>query len=313
MSGQHKRLRSAANSSGVDAPHQGKLTESDAPTAGRSRSSRSGSYSGISSNIVGQLPKPIRTFLGEAGGMIQLLGKVIASAVREPKGYWTDTINYSYMTLKKCWLPSMTAVGGFVTFISIAGLVFLNQLGGIAIYAPVIFRVTVESFCAWAVALVLAGIVGAALTSELGARKVRDELSAMSVMGIDPVRELVLPRVMSAVLLTTFLGFPSVLLALLAMSVTGHYYGHQTYAQFFHTLFDNMVPMELYLVIGNCFLAGVVIGIVCAYKGLNASGGAEGLGRAVNQAVVYSFVVLWIYQTIYSGLTQGVFDLGRFR
>jgi phospholipid/cholesterol/gamma-HCH transport system permease protein len=173
--------------------------------------------------------------------------------------------------------------------------------------------VTIESFTVWAVALVLAGIVGASLTSELGARRVRDELDAMRVMGIDPIRELVAPRMLSAILLTTLMAFPAVAISLYATQFSAAYYAAQNMSEFQAYAFDNMVPLELVLVVVNCLLAGLVIGVVCAYKGMNAGGGSEGLGKAVNQAVVISFVALWIYQTLYTGITQGIFDLGRFR
>jgi phospholipid/cholesterol/gamma-HCH transport system permease protein len=64
----------------------------------------------------------------------------------------------------------------------------------------------------------------------------------------------------------------------------------------------------------NCFLAGLLIGVVCCYKGLTAAGGAMGLGRAVNQAVVIAFVALFVMQLGYNALILGFFPgLGEFR
>jgi phospholipid/cholesterol/gamma-HCH transport system permease protein len=64
----------------------------------------------------------------------------------------------------------------------------------------------------------------------------------------------------------------------------------------------------------NCFLSGLLIGTVCCYKGLNAAGGAIGLGRAVNQAVVISFVALFVMQLGYNAIVLGLFPgLGEFR
>jgi phospholipid/cholesterol/gamma-HCH transport system permease protein len=279
----------------------------------RAPSRKTRPYGGSQAKAVGWIPAPILSFLIEAGGMLHLFGQVVGVVVRHPKSMVHPTLDYSFVTLKRCWLPVVISLGGFIVFLSVAALVFLNQLGALALFPPVIFRVTIESFTVWAVALVLAGIVGASLTSELGARRVRDELDAMRVMGIDPIRELVAPRMLSAILLTTLMAFPAVAISLYATQFSAAYYAAQNMSEFQAYAFDNMVPLELVLVVVNCLLAGLVIGVVCAYKGMNAGGGSEGLGKAVNQAVVISFVALWIYQTLYTGITQGIFDLGRFR
>lgn len=274
---------------------------------------RSRLYSGRTSRVVGRTWGGVRTPLIELGGMLHLAGQLVATAVREPRGYWGPTVDYMYETMRRALIPCLIAVGGFIVFLSVLVLVFINQVGAIAVYAPVIFRVTVENLAAWAVALVLAGIVGAALTAELGARRIRDELDAMRVMGIDPIHELVLPRVLSAIILTTLFGVPAVALSMVSIGLAGRYYGDQEYTQFINTIFDNMASSEIFFLLINCLTAGIVIGVVCAYKGLNAGGGSEGLGKAVNQAVVYCFVALWSYQTIYTGVTQGILHFGRFR
>ncbi|MCD2198249.1 ABC transporter permease [Actinomycetospora endophytica] len=279
----------------------------------RTAAQRRNPYGGTTSAVVARMPGPTRNFLVEVGGMLALLGRVLVVTAKHPAEILRPTLDYSYVTLRRCWFPVTVALGGFIVFLSVAALVFFDQLGAVGIYPPVIMRVCIESFTVWAVALVLAGIVGASLTSELGARRVRDELDALYVIGVDPVRELVAPRVLTAIALTTLMSFPAVALSLLTTQLAGAYYASESSAEFYHYVFDNLAPMEMFLAALNCLIAGVIIGTVCAYKGMNAGGGSEGLGKAVNQAVVVSFVALWMTQTLYTGITQGIFDLGRFR
>jgi phospholipid/cholesterol/gamma-HCH transport system permease protein len=273
----------------------------------------SGPFAGRASRAVGWVPSGVRGVLGEAGGMTQLLGQVIWSAVRHPRGYWVATLDYTYVTLRRSALPVGLALTGFMVMFTVLALVFFSSLGAVALFPPILLRVNIEAFMVWAVSLVMAGIVGASLTTELGARGVREELDALRVLGIDPVRELVVPRVVATVGLTALIGIPSTALVVVVSQVAGKAYAQQNAAQYYNFVYGNMSPIELFLVVLNCMIAGVIIATVCAYKGLNAKGGSQGLGEAVNQAVVVAFLVVWSYQTVFTSIAQGVLDLGRFK
>src|SRR3546814_2757963 len=71
--------------------------------------------------------------------------------------------------------------------------------------------------------MVVAGVIGTALTADVGARKVREEIDAMMVMGIDPVRDLAVPRVLSITFITTLLAVPSLLVTILSMQIGATY------------------------------------------------------------------------------------------
>lgn len=278
-----------------------------------SGASRPGPYSSTGSKVVGRVPSGLRGFAIEAGGMCQLFGQVVATAVRDPRGYWVESVDQMFVTLKRAAIPVGISLSAFLMMITTLGLVFFTQLGATGIFPGVLLRLSLENFMVWAVVLVVAGIIGSQLTTELGARGVRDEIDALRVMGIDPVRYLVLPRFISTVVITTLIGMPSTVVTLLTQQLSGKYYGNQNASHYYDFVFDNIYPLNLVLLTGNCLVAGVIIATVCCYKGLHAGGGAAGLGKAVNSAVVVSFIVVWTAQTLYTGVTQGVLHLGTFR
>jgi phospholipid/cholesterol/gamma-HCH transport system permease protein len=139
-------------------------------------------------------------------------------------------------------------------------------------------------------AIVLAGAAGTAITAELGARKIREELDALQVLGVDPVKNLVVPRFLALMLATGLFNIYAVLFGLfgglLAATVN-----HQPLGPFWVTFFDNTSTTDLWGSTLKTTVFGAIIAIVCCYKGMTASGGAEGVGRAVNQAIVVSFLV----------------------
>ncbi|MEV4198911.1 MlaE family ABC transporter permease [Micromonospora globbae] len=142
-------------------------------------------------------------------------------------------------------------------------------------------------------ALVIAGAGGSAICADLGARKIREELDAMQVLGIDPIHRLVVPRVLASMLVAVLLnGLVSV------VGVSGGYA--------FNVLLQGGTPGAYLasfqalgqlpdLVVGEvkALLFGAAAALVASYKGMTAKGGPKGVGDAVNQSVVITFMLLF--------------------
>lgn len=275
---------------------------------------RRGPYDNPLSNSLKWLPPKIRQPVVEAGGMVDLMVKIVKSAVLHPRGYWVDVADDMYQTLKQASLPIAAAIFGFLIFMSILTVQFFNMAGATQLFGPLLLLQAMRTFTMWIVSMVVAGVIGSALTADIGARKVREEIDAMEVMGVDPIRDLAVPRVVSLTLLTTLISVPSIIVTIFSMQVGANYVAGQTSADFHSNLFANVSPVQVLAVVANCFLVGLLIGTICCYKGLHASGGAIGLGRAVNQAVVLSFVGVWVLQLAFNALLLGLFpNLGNFR
>lgn len=147
----------------------------------------------------------------------------------------------------------------------------------------------------------IAGAVGSALCSDLGARTVREEIDAMRVMGIDPVRRLVAPRVVAAVVVALLLN---VVVAVTAIG-TGYLLnvgrGEVSSGTYLASFVAFAQPSDLLLAEIKAAIFGFIATIVAAHKGLSAKGGPKGVAEAVNQAVVLSVILLAIVNV---GLTQ---------
>jgi phospholipid/cholesterol/gamma-HCH transport system permease protein len=143
------------------------------------------------------------------------------------------------------------------------------------------------------VALLIAGAGGSAICADLGSRKIRDEIDAMEVLGISPVQRLVVPRVFACTLVAVALnGLVSV------VGVAGGY--------FFNVVLQGGTPgaylasfsalaqlPDVYTGELKAFIFGIIAAVVASYKGLNAGGGPKGVGDAVNQSVVITFLLLF--------------------
>jgi phospholipid/cholesterol/gamma-HCH transport system permease protein len=143
------------------------------------------------------------------------------------------------------------------------------------------------------VALLIAGAGGSAICADLGSRKIRDEIDAMEVLGISPVQRLVVPRVLGCMLVATALnGVVSV------VGVAGGYFfnvilQHGTPGAYLASFSALAQLPDLYTGEIKALIFGLLAGVVASYKGLNAGGGPKGVGDAVNQSVVITFMLLF--------------------
>jgi phospholipid/cholesterol/gamma-HCH transport system permease protein len=147
--------------------------------------------------------------------------------------------------------------------------------------------------------VVVAGVAGTAITADLGARKIREELDALQVLGVDPIKNLVVPRFLALMLITGLLDVFAIVAGLSGGILTELLY-HQSLGGFMATLFSQASVTDLWGSVLKCTLFGAIIAIVCCYKGMTASGGAAGGGRAVNEAVVISFMGFFAFNYVFT-------------
>jgi phospholipid/cholesterol/gamma-HCH transport system permease protein len=133
-------------------------------------------------------------------------------------------------------------------------------------------------------------VAGTAITADLGARKIREELDALQVLGVDPVKNLVVPRFLGLMLITALFDMYAVIFGVFGGLLAGVVYGVPP-GEFWATFFANVETTDIWGSVLKCAIFGAVIAIVCCYKGMTARGGAEGVGRAVNDAIVITLLV----------------------
>ena len=232
--------------------------------------------------------------------MMILTGKTIVSALRPPYPYGGEFVQQFLFALRLCWFPLMVSTIAFgyaapglqaSNFLTLFGA--NDRLGGFFVLA------SIREFAPFVTAVVVAGVAGTAITADLGARKIREELDALQVLGVDPIKNLVVPRFLALMLITGLLDIYALLFGI-AGGVFATIAYHAPLGGFFATLLTNASVTELWGSILKCVMFGAIIAIVCCYKGMTASGGAEGVGRAVNQAVVIAFLGVFAFNYVFT-------------
>ena len=244
----------------------------------------------MASQVVARAVLPAKSALEQTGEMVILTAKTIISAIRPPYPYGEELVGQLIFVLKLSWFP-MTISTFALCFgapgLQAAGVLdlfgALDRLGGFFVVTAVRFIGPIVT------AGVVAGVAGTAITADLGARKIREELDALQVLGVDPIKNLVVPRFIALFLITGLLDIFAIVFGLTAGMAASLLYDAPL-GGFFATLFSNALTTDVWSSVLLCSLFGGVIAVVCCYKGMTASGGPEGVGRAVNQAVVIVFM-----------------------
>lgn len=145
-------------------------------------------------------------------------------------------------------------------------------------------------------ALILSASVGSAIAAEIGTMKVSEEIDALEVMSINPIRYLVMPRVLGFSLMVPVLCIYSSILGVFGGAVVGHFQLGVEFQVYFNDVITRVASVpglkDLYVGILKGFVFGVIVSIVSCSHGLRTTNGAIGVGRATRESVVISFLLV---------------------
>lgn len=237
--------------------------------------------------------RPVTGAFAQAGNIFELLIDVGRKMFRKPF-QWREFIEQSWFIASVSILPAALVAIPFGAIVSLQTGSLIKQLGAESFTGATSVLATVQQAAPVVTALLIAGAAGAAVAADLGSRTIREELDAMQVLGVDPVHRLVVPRVLGMVLVAVLLnGLVSV------VGISGGYA--------FNVLMQDGAPgaylasfsalaqlPDLWVGEIKAAVFGVIAGVIAAYKGMHPSAGPKGVGDAVNQSVVITFIVLFI-------------------
>src|ERR1700682_2234411 len=230
-----------------------------------------------------------RRSVQSVGELTELFGAALKGSAQRPF-YWQEFLEQCRFILTANFIPLLLTGLGFGTIVSLeAGNFFKaasaeQQLGGFMILA------NVREFAPVATGLMIAAVSGTAITADLGARQVRQELEALSVMGLSNVLFIVVPRSLALMVMTALYNLP-----MIGFCTLGGYLFSQA------TLVD-LLGGEL-----KCIIFGAIVSAICIYKGVTARGGAEGVARAVHEAIVRCFVAILAFGYLYTPTVLALF------
>ncbi|MQA63061.1 MAG: ABC transporter permease [Actinophytocola sp.] len=249
----------------------------------------------------GVVTLPGAAALTQIGRMTTLAWEVLRGIFRRPFQF-REFIEQCWFFASVTILPTALVAIPFGAVIALQLGSLTQQIGAQSFTGAASALALVQQASPLITALLVAGAGGSAVCADIGARKIREEIDAMEVLGINPVHRLIVPRVLAAMVVAVLLnGLVSV------VGVLGGYFFNVVmqggtpgaYLASFNALAQ--LP-DLWISEFKAVLYGFVAGIVAAYRGLNPAGGPKGVGDAVNQAVVISFLLLFLINVVLTAI-----------
>lgn len=208
---------------------------------------------------------------------------------------WREFLLQSWFVARVSIIPTLLLAIPFTVLVVFTLNILLVEFGAADFSGTGAATASVTQIGPIVTVLVVAGTGATAMCADLGARTIHEELDALRVMGVDPIRRLAAPRVLAATVVAVSLV---TLVGLAGSFVFSVFVQHVTPGAFAAglTLITHLPELILGLVKGALF--GMAAALIACYKGISVGGGPQGVGNAVNETVVYSFIALFVINIV---------------
>jgi phospholipid/cholesterol/gamma-HCH transport system permease protein len=219
-------------------------------------------------------------------------------AMFKPPFAWREFLLQTWFVARVSIVPTLMLAIPFTVLVVFTLNVLLLEFGAADFSGSGAATASVTQIGPIVTLLVVAGTGATAMCADLGARTIREELDALRVLGIDPVHRLAVPRVLAIIVVGVALVSLVTIVGLAGSFSFAVFVQHVTPGAFAAglTLLTGLPDLILGLVKGALF--GAAAGLIACYKGMSVRSGPQGVGNAVNETVVYSFIALFVINIV---------------
>lgn len=148
----------------------------------------------------------------------------------------------------------------------------------------------------------ITSMIGSSLASELATMRVTEQVDAIDVLGVDSIRYLFVPRVLSGIIMMPFVVILASVVGVLLGAVTSDMFAGLTYRAYFDSAWLGLYMKDLWVSLLKASVFGGTIALISCTCGFHATGGAKGVGIATTKAVVWSFISIVVLDMVFAVL-----------
>ena len=241
---------------------------------------------------------------GDVSAFLQMLGSLFMALIgvlRRPRSLRITSLVYQFYRVGWQAIPIVVLITFLIgAIIAQQGFFHFRKFGADSYVVDMVGILVLRELGVLIVAIMVAGRSGSAYTAELGAMKMREEIDALSTMGLDPVEVLILPRVIALVLALPILSFIGSLAALYGGGLVAQFYGGMGPPIYIARLHDAVSVTHFEVGILKAPFMALVIGLVAACEGFKVKGSAESLGVQTTASVVKSIFLVIVLDGLFA-------------
>jgi phospholipid/cholesterol/gamma-HCH transport system permease protein len=235
--------------------------------------------------------QPVGRFVREVGRIGEFCVETLRAAVKPPF-YFRELTGAMRRVGFQCLLPVVAVVGPTGMVMALQSLKIFDSFGLQRLLSSLLAEAMFRELAPTLSAIMIAAQAGSAIAGELGTMRVKEEIDALSVMAINPFQFLIVPRLLALALMVPLInaiaGFSGMAGGyLVAVMLKGLNSG-----VFWANLLNFLKVEHIWSGVLKASVFGLVVGVIACYKGFNVSGGALGVGRASNETVVHSILLI---------------------
>jgi phospholipid/cholesterol/gamma-HCH transport system permease protein len=231
------------------------------------------------------------------GSFFAMALDTLVQIVRPPFA-WREFLLQAWFVARVSIVPTLMLSIPFTVLLVFTFNILLTEFGAADFSGTGAAFGTVTQIGPIVTVLVVAGAGATAMCADLGARTIRDELDALRVMGVNPIQALVVPRVLAATVVALMLSSLVVLVGLAGAFSFSVFIQHVTPGAFVAGLTLLTGLADVLICLAKAALFGLAAGLIACYKGISVGGGPAGVGNAVNETVVFSFMALFLINIV---------------
>ncbi len=251
-------------------------------------------------------PGGFRRFFETTGTIALLGGRAAARAVRRPFNLGELARQIESIGYRSITVVVLTAIFSSMVM-TVQFAVQLARFGSKEYVGNVVSLSLVRELGPVLTALMVGGRVGAGIAAELGSMSVTEQIDAMRSMGADPIKELVVPRVLAGAITLPLLTVLANVLGVAGAMLVARLEAGVNMTYFYHAALRAIDVSDLLGGLIKTVFFGIMITLIACYKGMNTRGGTEGVGRATTETVVVTSICTLVADFI---LTKVLIELG---
>ena len=240
----------------------------------------------------------------DISAFLQMLGSLalaLVGVLRRPRSLRLTSLVYQLYRVGWQAIPIMVLITFLIgAIIAQQGFFHFRKFGADSYVVDMVGILVLRELGVLIVAIMVAGRSGSAYTAELGSMKMREEIDALSTMGLDPVEVLILPRIVALIFALPILSFIGSIAALYGGGLVAQFYGGMGPAIYIARLHDAVSVTSFQVGIIKAPFMALAIGIVACSEGLRVKGSAESLGKQTTTSVVKSIFLVIVLDGLFA-------------
>jgi len=227
------------------------------------------------------------------GGVADLATQTIQQFIRGPIDRGVVIAQFDQIGVRSISIVAITSL--FIGMVLALQTAYsLADFGGALLIGKVVSLSLIRELAPVLMALMVGGRVGAGIAAELGTMKVTEQIDALRALATNPVRKLVVPRVLATTIMMPLLTLLACFIGILGGLVIAVGSLHLSSNFYIRSVIETVKYNDLASGVGKTFFFGFTIGLIACYNGLSTTGGADGVGRSTTATVVTASITVLI-------------------